>query len=210
MAPKFELGISKDSIKKLTPVQRWLITGFIILVVIIFAIFFLYLPANKEIAAKEASLNKLDRDLTAAKQTLANLEKVKQEYEKLENKLSEYIKKLPSEAEVEKVFVGISSIGKEVNVEFLKFAPKDEVPGSGGLYSTVPIEAEISGKFHSVALFLDKVAKMERIVRPVDFSITPVEDKMGNVTLNLKISLETYKYKPSPAPTGPTPKGGKR
>jgi Tfp pilus assembly protein PilO len=210
MAPKFELGISKESIKKLTSLQRWLITGFLILVFIILAVFILYLPANKEISAKEKNIEKLGTELLKTKNTLENLQKVKEEYEKLEKKLAEYIKKLPSESEVEKVMLGISTIGKEVNVEFLKFIPKDDIPGSGGLYSTVPIETEISGKFHSIALFLDRVSKMERIVKPVDFSINPVEDKAGNVNLNVKLSLEAYKYKPAPPQAGAAGKGVKK
>jgi type IV pilus assembly protein PilO len=197
MAPKFELGISKESIKKLTPLQRWLITGFLLLIIIILAIFLLYLPVNKEISTRKKNIEKLESDLQTAKNTLLNLEKIKEEYEKLEKKLAEYIKQLPSEAEVEKVMLNVGSIGKEVNVEFLKFIPKEDVPGTGGLYSIVPIETEISGKFHNIALFLDRVAKMERIVKPVDFSITPVEDKTGNVILNTKLLLETYKYTPS-------------
>jgi len=210
MAPKFELGISKESIKKLTPLQRWLITGFLILIFIILAVFLLYLPANKEIAEKERNIKNLESALLESRHTLTNLENVKQEYEKLEKKLAEYIKKLPSEAEVEKVLVGISSIGKEVNMEFLKFIPKEDIPGSGGLYSIVPIETEISGKFHNLALFLDRVAKMERIVKPVDFSISPVEDKAGNVNLNVKLLLETYKYKPAPPGARAAPKGAKK
>lgn len=206
---KLELGISKESIKKLTALQRWLITGFLILTFLILAIFILYLPANKEIAAKEINITNLDDELSKSRQSLANLEIIKQEYEKLTKKLDEYIMKLPSEAEVEKVMVGISSIGKEVNVDFLKFIPKDAVPGTGGLYSTVPIETEINGKFHSIALFLDRIAKMERIVKPLDLSITPVEDKIGEVSLNVKLSLETYKYKPS-SPPGPAQKEVKR
>jgi len=210
MALKFELGISKESLKKLTPIQRWLITSFLLLIIITLAIFLLYLPANKEISAKKKNIEKLEGDLRTAKSTLLNLEKIKEEYEKLEKKLAEYIKQLPSEAEIEKVMLNVGTIGKEVNIEFLKFIPKEDIPGTGGLYSIVPIETEISGKFHHIALFLDRIAKMERIVKPVDLSITPVEDKTGNVSLTVKLLLETYKYTPSAGKPAGAQKGVKK
>lgn len=208
MALKLELGINKEKIEKLTPVQRWLISFFVMVVFVVLAIFLLYLPTSKKISEKEKVISKLEEDLTAKQQIAQNLEVYKQEYEKLTKRLEEYIKKLPSAAEVEKVMVSISSIGKEVNVDFLKFVPKPDVPGKEGLYFIVPIDTEISGKFHSIAIFMDRVAKMDRIVKPVDFTITPVEDKEGNVFLNVKLAMETYKYRepvtsPAPAQKGP-------
>lgn len=206
MAPKLELGFDVKKIYDLTPVQRWLIALSILVVVAVLFTFLAFMPKSKEMTRLRAEINKLQADLGKQESMARNLEVYKREYERLNNELEEFLKKLPKASEVEKVLVDISNAGKEVNLDFKKFAPKDEAPNPKGLYATIPIDMEIEGGFHSVALFLDKVAKMERIVKPIDIAIKP-QEKEGTFSLDVKLLMETYRYYESAPKEGQAKKG---
>lgn len=193
MAPKIELGFDVSKLQDLTPLQRWLITAGIVVVVAIIVTILAFMPKSKQMTSLRGEITRLEAELAKQESIARNLEVYKREYEKLNQKLEEFLKKLPKASEVEKVLVDIGNAGKEVNLAFKQFAPKNESPNPQGLYATIPIDLGIEGKFHSVALFLDRVAKMERIVKPIDITIKP-QQKDTKFFLKVKLLMETYRY----------------
>ncbi len=57
-------------------------------------------------------------------------------------------------------------------------------------FGTIPIKVKISGTYHNIGQFLYDIANMARIVKVLDFSLTP---RKGGV-LVLDGNLETYVF----------------
>ncbi len=57
----------------------------------------------------------------------------------------------------------------------------------------IPVSIEVSGTYHNVAIFFDKVGQMERIVNILNVSMTPQKDR--STTLTTKCDAVTYRFK---------------
>lgn len=57
----------------------------------------------------------------------------------------------------------------------------------------IPVSIEVSGTYHNVAVFFDKVGQMERIVNILNVSMTPQKER--STTLTTRCDAVTYRFK---------------
>jgi type IV pilus assembly protein PilO len=88
----------------------------------------------------------------------------------------------------------ISQSGQDTGVEFALFEPKAEVAKE--FYAEIPVEMEISGGFHSMVMFFDKVTSLNRIVniRNISMTIAPPTKDEEKAKLKTKCQAVTYKF----------------
>jgi len=86
---------------------------------------------------------------------------------------------------------GITQLGTDSQLEFRLFSPQKETPKD--FYLEIPVSIEVSGSYHNVAMFFEKVGQMERIVNILNVSMTPLKDR--STTLNTKCDAVTYRFK---------------
>jgi type IV pilus assembly protein PilO len=110
---------------------------------------------------------------------------------------------LPESAEIPSLLAGISQAGKDAGLEFFLFQPKAEVRKE--FFAEIPVDINVSGSYHQVALFFEKVSKLPRVVNIRDIKMTPQsKEKSGVLTTNCQ--AVTYKFIDAPAEP---PKGKK-
>ena len=71
------------------------------------------------------------------------------------------------------------------------FSPNKEK--TRDFYIEIPVSMEVSGTYHDVATFFDKVGRMKRIVNILDISMAPVKTRSTNLTT--KCNAVTYRFK---------------
>ncbi|MBI5896906.1 MAG: type 4a pilus biogenesis protein PilO, partial [Desulfobacterales bacterium] len=108
----------------------------------------------------------------------------------------------PGKEEIPSLLAGISQAGKEAGLEFMLFQPKPEVPKD--FYAEIPVDINVSGNYHQVAIFFDKVANLPRIVNVRDVKMAPLSQKDETSSLTTSCQAVTYKFSES----GPKPKAG--
>jgi type IV pilus assembly protein PilO len=190
------MALSMDSILKLSTPKKVLI-----LIAILCAITGLYFyaffnPRQEELKVLKDDLNKLVKELNESKAITRDLQKFKEQVEKLNLELINALTQLPNEKEIPEILKNITSLGKESNLEFTLFRPKPEQPQQ--FYAKVPIELIVLGSYHNTGIFFDKVSKLPRIINVVDFNMTRAKDIKGkgeNETL-VKTScvVNTYRF----------------
>jgi type IV pilus assembly protein PilO len=104
---------------------------------------------------------------------------------------------LPEKEEIPSLLTSISRSGQDVGLEFLLFEPKLEVRKD--FYAEIPVSIEVNGGYHDLAIFFDKVARLNRIVNIKNISM---ERKKDNQELSTKCTAVTYKFV-EPAPKKP-------
>ena len=57
----------------------------------------------------------------------------------------------------------------------------------------IPVSIEVSGPYHNVAVFFDKVGQMERIINILNVSMTPQKER--STTLTTRCDAVTYRFK---------------
>jgi type IV pilus assembly protein PilO len=180
-----------DKISKLRMIHRVIIFVGTVLILIVLFVWLIYLPKTSEIKSLKVKMDKLEKELRLAKARARNLEKLEMELAKAQGDLQYALRLLPTTSEIPNLLKGITKLGNDSNLEFLLFSPQKEVTRE--YFVEIPVSIEVKGGYHDVAIFFDRVGKLDRIVNVVDVSMTPIK-AMGSV-LKTSCKAVTYRFK---------------
>lgn len=186
-----EANTFSDKISKLKMAHRILIFTGTIVVLIALYIWLIYIPNTKEIASIQSDLKKLEGQIRIAKIAAKNLKKLEKDLAKAQEDLKFALKLLPTTSEIPKLLKGITNLGNDSNLEFLLFRPTKQV--SKKFYVEIPVSILVRGVYHDVAMFFDKVGKMDRIVNIVNVTMRPIS--VNSTILKTSCNALTYRFK---------------
>ena len=172
-----------------TKLQRVLLyTSAIILLVGSFA-YFAYLPKHKEIGKLESEYKELAEKLDKARNTAKKLNYYRTKMKAAEAQFNIVMKALPEKEEIPALLANISQAARDAGLDITKFQPTAEKAKE--FYAEVPISINVSGNYHNVAMFFDKISNLPRIVTIDSVKMSP--DKDG-VKLSASCTAVTYKF----------------
>ena len=181
-----------DKIEELPPKQR-LIAVAVILVLMAGGFYqFVYTKKAKAIEVQQAQLTQLNTELQDLRAIQKKLEEFKSMIVELEAQLVGAQRQLPRKREIPKLLNDISRFGKESGMEFISFRPATEIVR--GFYAEVPISLVISGPFHNMATFLDKITHYPRIIKVTSLALGGAKEIEGHVMLRATCQATTYRY----------------
>ncbi len=154
--------------------------------------YFLYTPKAEELNQLTVASRKLKDERRKTQSIADNLEKFKQEVEALNEDLNRAVKELPNNREITQLLKRISRIGKKIGLEFLLFQPLPEVPE--GFYAQVPVKIEVSGSYHEIAMFFDRIGKLSRIVNVNNIQMGSPTERGGKIILKTSGRITTYRF----------------
>ncbi|MBN1277661.1 MAG: type 4a pilus biogenesis protein PilO [Deltaproteobacteria bacterium] len=180
-----------EKIEKIKMIYRILILAGTGILLIGLFLFLFYFPKAEQIKYLEMEISRLDREIQKAKETVKTLAKFEANYAKVEAEFQTALLLLPNEREIPSLLKNITDLGAESNLKFVLFSPKKEVIRD--FYIEIPVSINVTGNYHDVAVFFDKVGRMTRIVNIIDVSIQP--EKSLSTILNTKCTAVTYRFK---------------
>lgn len=194
-----------EKIEKLTVLQRMLIAVGLIVVIIAGFVWYLIWPKVGQISEYRTKLEKIEKQLTTAKRNAAALKKFQEKMQEAEAQFKTAMRALPEKEEIPSLLTSISKSGQDAGLEFLLFEPKPEVRKE--FYAEIPVAINVTGGYHDMAVFLDKVSRLSRIVNVRDISMS--RTKAGE-DLNTSCTAVTYKFVEGPPPEDPKDKKKKK
>jgi type IV pilus assembly protein PilO len=195
-----EKGTFIEKVEKIKmPYRIAILAGTIVLLAGLF-VWFVYLPKSEQIEATRQEIKKLEAKLKQAKVRAAALEKFEAEYAQVDAQFAEALALLPNTKEIPVLLKAITQLGTDSQLDFVLFSPQRE--RAKDFYMEIPVAIEVSGSYHNVAVFFDKVGRMERIINILNVSMAPVKER--STTLRTKCDAVTYRFKgESDAPQKP-------
>ena len=172
------------------PIRIAIFAGTFVLLAGLF-FYFVYLPYSEEIARTQDEIARLDQKLNQAKVRVRALKRFEDEYAAVDAQFQEALKLLPNTKEIPSLLKSITQLGTDSNLEFLLFSPQRE--RAQDFFMEIPVSIEVSGTYHNVAIFFDKVGQMERIVNILNVSMTPQKER--STTLTTRCDAVTYRFK---------------
>ena len=180
-----------DKISKLRMIHRVLIFAGTIVLVIGLYIWLVYIPKTGEIKTIKSELDRLESNIRIARVRAKNLKRLEADLTKAQSDLKIAIKLLPTTSEIPSLLKSITKLGNDSNLEFLLFSPEKQVPKE--FYIEIPVSIEVLGSYHDVAIFFDKVGKLDRIVNVVNVNMIPIKEL--STTLKTSCKATTYRFK---------------
>jgi type IV pilus assembly protein PilO len=127
----------------------------------------------------------------------SNLQAYRNQMVIMEERFGKMLKQLPTQNEMPGLLEDISKTGIASGLIFELFAPMPEIEHD--FYIELPIQITVVGNYHQFAIFLSRIAQMNRIVTLHDFTIEDVpEEKQKSVTgelLTMKMTAKIYRYR---------------
>lgn len=152
-------------------------------------IYFSFLPKLSKINSLKKEHTRLETRLATAKAKANQLKHYQKKLKDAELEFKIVMKKLPEKKEIPGLLSSISQSGRDAGLEFLLFQPEPEQ--NKDFYAEIPVSIRISGNYHNVALFFDKVARLSRIV---NIDNIKMDSSKGNRDLITSCKAVTYRF----------------
>ncbi len=177
--------------------------------------YFFFFPQFNQLDTMATQLKQIEQQLSTARASASQIGKFRQEMKEAENDFNITRNALPDKEEIPMLLTSVSQFGHDAGLEFILFEPKPEV--SRDFYAEIPVSVTVSGSYHNVGMFFDKVSNLHRIVNIKDIKMVPPAAKDAKMTPSAKNSVRlvtscvavTYKFLETPAaPAGKAAAGG--
>jgi type IV pilus assembly protein PilO len=172
------------------PVRIAILVGTVAALAAMF-VWLVYIPKTADIAKLDKEIEILERKLNKAKMKAKNLEKFEAEFAEVDMQFKQALKLLPNKKEIPRLLKSVTKLGNDSKLEFRLFSPQKE--RARDFIMEIPVSIEVSGTYHDVAVFFDRVGRMERIVNILNVSMKPVKER--STDLITKCDAVTYRFK---------------
>ena len=161
--------IKIDTVLKLPKNQRiGILAGIVVIIVLLYWVLF-YRGHVDNLKMNESHLTKKQHELDEQRIVLADLPRFKRETEEMKKKRQDALKQLPDKKDIDKLLRDISFSAVESGLEVMLFKPQPEI--GKNFYAEIPVDVKLSGRYHDLAGFFDKIASLPRIVNISDIVI---------------------------------------
>ncbi len=144
--------------------------------------------------------NVLKAEFEQKQQQAANLRSYRNQMVIMEERFGNMLKQLPTQNEMPGLLEDISKTGVASGLTFELFAPMPEV--AHDFYIELPIQISVMGNYQQFAVFLSRVAQMNRIVTLHDFVIQGApapkdkqQESQPSDLLIMKMTAKIYRYR---------------
>lgn len=146
----------------------------------------------------------LDTTYLEKKEIADNLLDRRREMDQLEQRLQDALTELPERKDIDELLAALNDLGKKAGLEIAKVIPGNETPES--FYARIPIMMAVKGNYHEIAIFLQEVSQMKRIVNVTNLKLSTPVVRNEKVILTSDFLATTFRFvtaKPAKPAGGP-------
>ena len=184
--------INVDTILKLPKIQR--IGILVVILAALAGVYYLLVYTNhsENLKNERALETKKQQELHEQEAVLADLPRFKKEAAEMKMKRQEALAQLPERKDIDKLLKDISFYALESGLEILLFKPQVEIRKN--FYAEIPVDVKLSGTYHNLATFFDKIANFSRIVKITEIHIDKAKGIDGRNVLQTSCKATTYRF----------------
>jgi type IV pilus assembly protein PilO len=176
--------------------------------VVLGAFYYLYwTDADAKEKAKISQLQTLEDDIRRLEAVAAKLGEFQAKVTQLEAELERLKQLLPPQKETPDLMRKVEYLARESNLIVRRFQPGQTV--SKDFYQEWPINIDVEGNYHNLALFFDRVGRLPRLVNAGNIKVRSQTKQTTTNTIASSCVATTYVYVEKP-PEPPKPPGAKK
>ena len=151
-------------------------------------------PVQQQIARQQTALRQLEDELIQKQSIANNLAQFKHEKEVLERRLQQALTELPNEANIDELIRSLAEVGNKSGLTINDIAPQPEVRQS--FYASIPIVMAVTGNYHEIAVFLDALSKLARIVNVTNIKMSGPRMASDKLVVSASYVATTFRFLP--------------
>jgi type IV pilus assembly protein PilO len=165
---------------------------------------FWYDDYQSQIDAVHQATADLERKKAEMDKVRADVRKFEKEVKELEESKKELENQLPQDKAVAALVESFENEAKLIGVTLDGINPQDEILGD--LYAEIPVALKMTGSYHGILKFFDRVGRLPRIVNVSNIELKDPKVTDASVTLTATCTATTFRYlKPEERPAPPPP-----
>jgi len=168
-------------------------------------VYYYEMPQRVEMESRRQQLEGLKRDITMGMNTARKLPEFRAQVGELEARLNNLKAVLPEEKDAADLLRRMQTVATQSNLTIKSFKPAPTVTKQ--LHAEWPINLELDGNFHNLAMFFDRVSKFTRIVNISALEVKGKDKADPNSTITASCVATTFVLLDKPAAT--SGRGGK-
>jgi len=186
--------------------KNWPWYGYLVLAVLIFALafFFYFKPQNVKLKALTAERVKVEAEVQNLKQKKRELDKIEADIAAMTAKLKTLEVNIPQRKETADILRQIQALAYDSRLDVLRFAPGTEI--NKEFYAEWPIPIQVSGNYHNLGTFFDKLSKFPRVFTIENFTVKTLTRQTDLNTISANWTAKTYFFAEQPAAAVPPAK----
>jgi type IV pilus assembly protein PilO len=155
-------------------------------------------PAQAEMESRQVQLTTLHKDIAMGTVTAKKLPEFRGQVAELESRLNNLKAVLPDEKDAADLLRRMQTVAAQSNLTIKSFKPAPTVTKQ--LHAEWPINLELDGTYHNLALFFDRVSKFTRIVNISGLSVKGKDRPDANSTITATCVATTFVLLDKPQP----------
>jgi type IV pilus assembly protein PilO len=169
----------------------------VIALVILAAAFFLYFkPQNQKIADIRAERVKTETEVMKLRQQKMELDKIEAQIVSLTAQLKDLEQIIPDRKEIAEILRQIQQLAYDARLDVIRFAPQTEV--NREFYSEWPIPIQVTGNYHNLGQFFDRLSQYPRLFTIDKFSLKALSRQTDLATISADWTVKTFFFVEAP------------
>jgi type IV pilus assembly protein PilO len=196
-------SVNLDSLRNVPAPQK--VALLFLLVGGLVAAFYFYIaePKAVEIAALEAENSRLESEVQTLSIKVKHLDEIIAASKQLEIELAKKRERLPPEEEAIMLLKQVSDLGVRLGLDIRLWKPGAPAEDPSKLFVKMPVNVEVSGVYHTAALFFDRINRLPRIITVSGLKMGSPKVDQGRIVSQTTFDLVAYaapQEKPAVAP----------
>ena len=154
--------------------------------------YFVYSGRRAETLAVMAKITTLREQRDSKQKLVANITQLQETVRDLGAQLKQAEARLPDSKEIPDLLSSISSAGRDSGLEVLSFRQRAEQLKD--FYAEVPVDVNVSGNYHQVATFFDRVGQLDRIVNVGNIVMQTPKREGDEMVVDTLCSATTFRF----------------
>lgn len=184
--------INLDVLRSIPLVQK---VGLLLMVLAGLIVGFYYYvaePKSAEIAGLQGAIDSLDGEIQTLTIKVKHLDELIAASKQLEIELARKKERLPPEEEAVMLLKQVSDLGVRLGLDIKLWKPSPKTEDASKLFVRMPVNVEVSGGYHTAALFFDRINSMPRIVTVSGLKMGSPKFEKGRVVTQTVFDLVAY------------------
>jgi type IV pilus assembly protein PilO len=178
--------------------KNWPWYGYALFAALIFALafFFYFKPQNTKLTALKTERIKVEGEVQNLKQKKRELDKIEADITAMTAKLKTLEINIPQRKETADILRQIQTLAYDSRLDVLRFAPGTEI--NKEFYAEWPIPIQVSGNYHNLGMFFDRLSKFPRVFTIENFTIKTLARQTDLNTVSANWTAKTYFFAETP------------
>src|SRR4249920_4091621 len=184
--------INLDLLRSIPLVQK---VGLLVMVLARIIVGFYYYvaePKSSEIAGLQGEIGGLDTQIQTLTIKVKHLDELIAASKQLEIELAKKKERLPPEEEAVMLLKQVSDLGIRLGLDVKLWKPSPKSEDASKLFVRMPVNVEVTGGYHTAALFFDRINSLPRIVTVSNLKMGMPKTDKGRIVTQTIFDLIAY------------------